>query len=581
MENNNLSIPKIPDGITNDNISNEVVTENTNKQSTQDNNSFDFNVVETTPTEEVIDVVKETNVILEEPKKLTMEDVNRELPFEYKNEKRIDFQKNNKVEGYSDVVTTYVETDRLKTRYWLPSEFPYNTDYSAAMYDKFKNVETEYATDMSVLLQKNIETSYKGVLAGTASQFALFGNDVENNNSINVTNTPLIDNVPTFISPIKPILKQGTKPNPKTLRELIKSDIGGGTNIRIPLWHSGFSVMIKPITPNTLMEIEKRINQELIRIGRDTNYLAFSAYDGFIITAVYDVFKTLIFSTNLDIDLETERDELDKYISVADMYPIMCAIVSTVYYNGLQVAVTCNNINVMNENEEPKCTHTITADIDPSKIVYVKSSKLPSWCLKQIKAASVTKENALKYQEEVSKSELNSFEITTPSSKIKVNFKIPNIGKYIDLSVDWLENINSKLADMITNTKDKTVHENLAKELRGVMSTGLYRSYIDKFIYNVDGDDHVLTDKDEINDVMDGLIFNTDLTEGLIGKIHEFIEDTLVSLVAIPSYTCPSCKKEYKDSHSNKHFDRLIPLATTDLFFFLITRFTVESTENS
>jgi len=79
-----------------------------------------------------------------------------------------------------------------------------------------------------------------------------------------------------------------------------------------------------------------------------------------------------------------------------------------------------------------------------------------------------------------------------------------------------------------------------------------------------------ITDRDLIEEAFDTLSGNDNIVYDFISKIREFIREDSISIVGIPTYTCPSCNAIQTDKEEGSYdLDDIITLNMPSIFFDL------------
>lgn len=347
--------------------------------------------------------------------------------------------------------------------------------------------------------------------------------------------------------------------------------MGKGETVNIPLWHSGFRIVVTPFTTADMITLDSKINQDVINLGRES--MGYVLSNDFLIfnKNFLDILYDHIESTTLDIDI-TEED-IFEYISILDLNIIYLSVITSLYNDGMDITTVCKETSTIVDGK-PVCNFSVSGKLDPSKLLWVDYDRLNKLMIKQMSTFNnkrISKVDVKKYQEEVFKysSDSKVLPIETPNMDIKTEyvFKIPTIREYLTDGDEWLvemtDNINTSL------TKDKSPDERnaIVNAVKNLQILGTYSSYLDRISIG----DKDIKERQYLLKAMINRDKSPKAKEDILKTmraIAKYIEDSSLAIVAIPSYTCPVCEKEQNVTITSR-LDYFIPIEVSTLFFEL------------
>lgn len=140
--------------------------------------------------------------------------------------------------------------------------------------------------------------------------------------------------------------------------------IGGVT--QIPLWHTGIWVSIKAPNEGALLELERRISNEKISLGRYTSGMVFSN------TSVYTVMYVVNFVLNHVYDASVKnltQDNLKSIIKITDIPSLVWGMLCTIHTNGYKYNRPCTA-------NPAECQHVVSGDLSLPKLFWVDNNSL-------------------------------------------------------------------------------------------------------------------------------------------------------------------------------------------------------------
>lgn len=352
----------------------------------------------------------------------------------------------------------------------------------------------------------------------------------------------------------------------------IVSKLGAGEKTNIPLWHSGFRVVITPPSIERIIMLHNKIAKDKMEAGKDTLGLSFSNDSCILHQHFLDMFVSLIDGTTLDIDLDNV--DIRQYISVLDLNIIYLAVQTAISASGIDMYTNCANTSKLTEDGKPLCTFSIHAKVDPARLLWVDTKRLMKPMLKQMGIMSnnrVTVEQVKWYQEEVLKYAKDKFyTITTEGDEeIKVYYKIPNILEFITEGLGWVLNITNLVKDSLTGDSTETEKEDIINSVKYLLRLGTYNAYVDYIIFR----GNKLTDRELITKALTTYGKSQEQIENFLEFTLKYIEEATLAIVGFPAYECPKCKEAGREAlqkaHQTERLKELIPLQADTLFFDL------------
>ena len=93
-----------------------------------------------------------------------------------------------------------------------------------------------------------------------------------------------------------------------------------------------------------------------------------------------------------------------------------------------------------------------------------------------------------------------------------------------------------------------------------------YTHYIESIGF---GDGNLISETGDIEEALNALSSDSNIRVKLIEGINKFIDDTMVSVVGIPTYECPKCGGGQTDGERGI-YKHLLPLDMVELFFMIL-----------
>ena len=336
----------------------------------------------------------------------------------------------------------------------------------------------------------------------------------------------------------------------------IRSLLGMGSILQIPLWHSGFWITMKAPSEAALLELQRRLIDEKVNLGRNTHGLAFANTSVFISGWLIDFVIAHIYDTTL----KGEHD-LRKMIRVLDIPTVIWGLAGTIWPNGFQYSRACIA-------DPEKCNHVIRERLNLGKILWVDRNSLTERQIVHMTnrgGSSMTLESVQNY--------LNEFLIgrgrtitVGDQDQIKITFKVPNVEDYINSGYKWVNGIVQMVDASFTTEPNDAARNVRITELGKATNMRQYAHWIE----TIDGDGILVDDSESIEQIIDTLSSVDTIRKKYFDEIIKFIDDSTMAIVAVPSFECPACQKQQPVPMDR--FPHLLPIDVMSSFFTLLVQ---------
>ena len=338
-----------------------------------------------------------------------------------------------------------------------------------------------------------------------------------------------------------------------------------GGLFRIPLWHSGFFVTFRTPSENDLLNLDRQIGMDKTRLGWKTQGAVFSAVDIFINDALFKFALDHVVDANIE---NFEPDMLRLLLRSFDYYTFIWGFASTIYLDGYNLSQPCLV-------DPTKCKHVIETLLNMSRLSFTDVNLLTPAQLRHMSNGDkiFTRDEILKYQSEGVLADGKTYELPTTDEYddapvIKVVLKSGNMQEYLDTGKEWVSN----LIFMVNSTVGKTFNSDNEREVylsRRGLTTALriYSHFIKRVVYD---DGSFIEDREDIEGFLDDISVDDFMREKLFKHVQDYINSTVISVIALPAFKCPACGGFNHNDHP-RH-PNLIPIEVNQLFFTLLDR---------
>lgn len=338
----------------------------------------------------------------------------------------------------------------------------------------------------------------------------------------------------------------------------LMNHLGRGAIFRTPLWSTGIWLTFKAPSEGSLLELFRQLVSEKIEFGRSTYGLAFantSSYmtDRLISFALEHVYQSTLITTK----------DLKDIISCQDIPTIIWGLACSVWPQGFQYRRSCIA-------DVEKCQHIIEEKLNLSKILWTNTKGLTKWQIAHManmRTNSMTEESVAKYKQEMLCSQNRVVEVNKEADKsIKITLKVPTISEYVDSGYRWINNIVEVVTNALGTNASNNERNNYIIDQGRATAVRQYTHWIEKLEF----DTNTIEDMETIEQSMDVLSAEDDFRIDFMKAIDTYINDSAISVVGIPSFTCPKCQKENIDPNASAKHANILPIDVYQTFFILL-----------
>lgn len=382
------------------------------------------------------------------------------------------------------------------------------------------------------------------------------------------TNDLIFEETPLFPKQIKAGKGNPGPVNGGLAKVKAYSFMGVSGNIHIPLWHTGVWVTIGNIGISDITNLNYKIATNTVTLGRDTNGLVFSNDVVIYNRIVLEFIIKHIVNTSVKLN---DFEELKELISVHDITILTSGLISTMYPRGYDVILPCNNTIKLDDNNDIKCDNVSKAKTDPLTLLVVDRSSITDeqkrFMCKKL-PNTTTLEEVIAYKESIERSKDKDMEIEHYGNVLKFTLSVPNMEEYINAGERWISETIDRVSDTLNEDEDENIRNSKYLELYNRTSLNTFAHYFKKLY--VSEDQYV----ENINDIIDTLntySMDNELAAKIIEEVRKYINESVVAMVGIEVYTCPTCDQLVESEEHIEPFRDIIPLNVMKILFDLST----------
>lgn len=338
----------------------------------------------------------------------------------------------------------------------------------------------------------------------------------------------------------------------------LMSHLNIGKMINVPLWHSGFWVMLRPASDIELLELQRLLISDKIAYGRYSYGLAFSNSVSYTSERLVSFVLDHVYQSSIN----TQKN-LREFISSQDIPTLIWGMACATWPNGFQYRRACLN-------DAEKCTHVVEELLNLTKLQWTNTKGLTQRQIahmSSIRSKSMPEDSVLRYQEDLLSSQNKSYDINYQGGIISMTLGVPKVNDYIDSGYRWINAMVETMERAFTEKDSAREREAFIQAQSKATTLRQFGHWVKAIKF---GGNEVDPNNETIEKLLDILSSSDDTRDQIFGIIRSFIDDSCISIIGIPSYKCPKCQTKQEVELPNH--DNIIPIDVYQTFFALLVQ---------
>ena len=339
--------------------------------------------------------------------------------------------------------------------------------------------------------------------------------------------------------------------------------LNAGTSVTHPLWASGTWITLRNPTDSELNLLEETIRREKIRIGRLTLGVAFNNQTVYLIKHVFNFIKQHIYETNIKDLSSVEDKDIGDIILITDLYPLIHLMGCTIYPEGYSYKSPCLN------TEPSKCGAVVSEVLQLFKLFFNKESSITTEMRRFMANPNEkhTVKDIIAYQKAVAE---NCSEVMDDiNAGFKIVARIPTVNEYIESGERWIAEMATSIENALGTDISDSSRDHLITNQAKLTRLREYVHCFEKIIYT--GSEQVVEKRADIEALFNVMSGNDEIIDSISTALSSFISRHTLTVIGIPNYVCPICKKQHNPEVSVEH-SLFTPIDPLNLFFTLKDR---------
>lgn len=355
------------------------------------------------------------------------------------------------------------------------------------------------------------------------------------------------------LSPARPRIKDpadGVVTGARAVQR-IRSILGLGSLLQVPLWHSGFWITLRAPSEGELLELHRRIADAKVTLGRQTYGLVFANTSAYVAAELVQFVLEHLHDTTLK-----QGTDLRKYLKVHDLQTLAWGMACVIYTKGFQYSRPV----LVGEGEEKK---EVKGLLNVGKMFFTDTAALTPWQISHMAKRAgntMSAEMLERYQSEFTNRE-RQVELVPG---LKMTMKVPSIDEYINSGHRWVEGITDMVDRAFQQPPEAEIRDRYITQQGRATSMRQFAHWVKSV--DEDGEGGMsYEDPDTLEQLLNTLSEDDQVRDKYFKAIKDFTDDTTISVVATPAVN-------EKEENRLPRFPRLVPIDALYTFFILLVQ---------
>lgn len=364
------------------------------------------------------------------------------------------------------------------------------------------------------------------------------------------------------VSPKRPRFKEsGVKATGEEALMRVRSLLGQGGPLVIPLYHSGFWVTLRCPSEEEILTFHNRVTAEKVWLGRRLHSAVLANESVYFTQAVLDFALSCVVSTSL----QEGKDAIMDNLNVLDIQHLAWGLAATIYQRGFHFARP-----VITDNESDYVLQTGLVHV--AKMQFVDATLLTDK-QKRILAkptAKVSKEALQVYHDE---RKVGRDKEVRLSDDVKVVLAVPTATQHITSGLVWVDSIVETIDGAFTYSSQKERNNYIERQSRATMMRQFdhwVKSISFRHVKPSGEESWETYERDEemtVELLLNELSGQDEVRQVFFNAVRDYMDESVVALIA----TTVASEKE-EEMNKGRRFAQLFPIDACAVFLQLLTR---------
>jgi hypothetical protein len=329
----------------------------------------------------------------------------------------------------------------------------------------------------------------------------------------------------------------------------VRALTGLGSVIQVPLWHSGFHVTVKAPPESQLLELNRRLVDDKVVIGRTTNGLAFANTSSYMTGTILDFLMDYIYDTSVQ---EKDKGIMRSLIQAPDLPILYWGLAGAIWPRGFQYARPF--IDPVTKQEK-----MLREKLAIGKLLWTDTKSLTPWQVSHMAnrgSGLMSLDTIKRYRAE--------FTIGAPkrvkiSDHISLTLRVPSADEYISAGNRWIGDVTNTVDSAFTVAPEDNRRANYIIQQGKSTSMRQYSHWVG--VIHVGNS--LIEDRETIENTLGDMSGDDAMRANYFDEIQKYIDEVTMAIIATPTAT-------QEEEKTLPKFPHLLPLNVEHTFFTLL-----------
>lgn len=303
----------------------------------------------------------------------------------------------------------------------------------------------------------------------------------------------------------------------------VRAELGMGSVVQVPLYHSGFWVTLRAPSETELIKTNAAIHSRKIAMGAATHGLAFANHAVYTYESILDLAMECVYETTL-AGIQSQAD-IRALIQTPDINILAWGLACAIYPRGF---------NFERSLIDPDGVKTVVVNmlLNVGKALVVDDSMLNEWQKTHMAkrgTSSMGVDQVKMYRDHFVKGKNQAVNL---SDRLTVNLRTPSVEEFIEAGNAWVNELIAGVKSAFTEETDLKRRNELVLTHAKATTMRQYTHWVESFEFphrsgNIDSPETIAS-------VCADISANDKIRAKFYEAVSKFINDSLVAVVAIP-----------------------------------------------
>lgn len=351
-------------------------------------------------------------------------------------------------------------------------------------------------------------------------------------------------------------------------RQQLKARLGLGQPLQFPMYHSGLWLSFQAPLEEHLIDLEYRLGQNRISLGRDTAAALFSAAGVYHLMDITNFALSYVYEANIkDITLAN----LKRKLLITDIYLLSAGLAGLIHPQGSPLSRPCTNDLI-------GCQHIEREIVSIPRMTVVNRRKFTPKQLQHLsrRADKVTDADLESY---IADHQYQKTRLIRLTDTVYAELEVPTVELFEKVGMSWVNNIVERADALLGKDGDNAERDQYMAMQASGQRARKYAHWVKRMILKNSEEinegaltfdpenDFSIENREDIDVNLGDVAADPKSLAAYEEGVSKFIEDTTVAVVGIPRYNCPSCGADqgFDNAHPN-----IIAIDSARMFFTLL-----------